>query len=230
MKLYYDIHIHSAASHCGDKNMRPNAIALTAKKNGLDVISVVDHVSGANLKAAANAAKKFGLLFLPGIEVTTKKGIHMLCYFKSLKTALEFSTFIYDGLPDVKNNVSEWGHQYIIDENDDIVGEIEKGLSQYTPHDVWQLIGLVESYGGLIVPAHINRDTHGLLLFHNDISKFGFNTVEIKKTFSIDKKHLQKTKVIYNSDAHVLNNIAKKTHYIEVNEKSIDAVFDYLKY
>ena len=43
MMLYYDFHIHSALSPCGDADMTPNNIVGMASIKGLDAIAVSDH-------------------------------------------------------------------------------------------------------------------------------------------------------------------------------------------
>jgi 3',5'-nucleoside bisphosphate phosphatase len=230
VKLYYDLHIHTIASPCADDTMLPHDIAGMALLKGLDVITVLDHVCGVNLAVAAAAAKAHGLLFLPGIEVTTNNGIHMLCYFKTVPVALEFCEMIYNSLPCKNNNTFYFGYQYILDENDAIAGEVEKGLFQKTPYDIWELIGLVAKHDGVVVPAHINRDIHGILSVYDDISEYGFNAVEVKRALPIDDKHLKGKKVFYNSDAHTITSISPPENYIEVDERSVEAVFNCLKY
>ena len=39
MKYYYDLHLHSCLSPCGDIDMTPNNIVNMAKLLGLDVIA-----------------------------------------------------------------------------------------------------------------------------------------------------------------------------------------------
>ena len=43
MKLYYDFHIHSCLSPCGDADMTPKNIVNYAKIMGYDVIAFTDH-------------------------------------------------------------------------------------------------------------------------------------------------------------------------------------------
>jgi PHP family Zn ribbon phosphoesterase len=45
MKVFTDMHIHSALSPCADKSMTPNNIVNMALLKGLDIISVTDHNS-----------------------------------------------------------------------------------------------------------------------------------------------------------------------------------------
>jgi len=209
--------------------MRPRAIAQTAKRKGLDIVSVVDHVCGKNMRAAKTAVEDEGILFLPGIEVTAKRGTHLLCYFKDIETAVMFSEKIYASLSGKVSDHAR-GDQLILDEKDRIVGEAKKSLSLATPYSVWEIIGLVVVYAGIVVPAHINRAYNGFLLSEDlDIAAYGFSAVEVKKTEEMDYGIIKGTKVIYNSDAHWLFSIMGRENYLDVSEKSVDAVFDYLR-
>ena len=52
MKYYYDLHIHSCLSPCGDMDMTPNNLVNMAKLLGLDVIALTDHNTSLNCEAA----------------------------------------------------------------------------------------------------------------------------------------------------------------------------------
>ena len=62
MRLYYDLHIHSALSPCADDDMTPNNIVGMSKLKGLDVIAVADHNSTRNLEAVSEVAKQMDIL------------------------------------------------------------------------------------------------------------------------------------------------------------------------
>ena len=62
MKLYYDLHIHSALSPCADESMTPNNIVLMAKIKGLDMISLTDHNSDKNMGPVAKICEKENIL------------------------------------------------------------------------------------------------------------------------------------------------------------------------
>ena len=53
-KYYYDLHLHSCLSPCGDMDMTPNNIVNMAKLLGLDVIALTDHNTSLNCEAAMN--------------------------------------------------------------------------------------------------------------------------------------------------------------------------------
>ena len=82
MKLYYDFHIHSCLSPCGDADNTPNNIVNMALVKGLHVIALSDHNTGKNCPAAIAVGKKNGLIVLPAMELTTSEDIHILCLFE----------------------------------------------------------------------------------------------------------------------------------------------------
>ena len=67
-QLYYDLHLHSCLSPCGDNDMTPANIAGMAALKGLDVIALTDHNSCRNCPALLHAAADFELVALPGME------------------------------------------------------------------------------------------------------------------------------------------------------------------
>ena len=83
-KVFYDLHIHSCLSPCGDDLMTPPNIANMAWLKGLQLIAVADHNSCRNARAVAEAAKELPLTVIPGIELTTAEEIHVVCLFLDL--------------------------------------------------------------------------------------------------------------------------------------------------
>ena len=75
--LTYDLHLHSCLSPCGDNEMTPATIAGMAKIIGLDLIALTDHNSCKNCPAIQKAANAYGILFLPGMELTTAEEVHV---------------------------------------------------------------------------------------------------------------------------------------------------------
>ena len=58
MKLYYDFHMHSCLSPCGDEDMTPQNIVNMSKLMGFDVIALTDHNTAKNCPAVKAAAEK----------------------------------------------------------------------------------------------------------------------------------------------------------------------------
>ena len=79
MKLYYDFHLHSCLSPCGDNEMTPYNLVNMAKVLGFDVIALTDHNSCKNCRAAVRAGEDAGLTVIPGMELCTAEEIHVVC-------------------------------------------------------------------------------------------------------------------------------------------------------
>lgn len=75
-----DMHMHSDASD-GIYNIKK--LVQEAYKKDIKVMSVTDHDSVQNVEAAIRYAKKYGILCIPGIEISTiwnKRVFHILAY------------------------------------------------------------------------------------------------------------------------------------------------------
>ena len=156
-KVAIDLHILSVLSPCGEEEMTPNNIVNMELLKEIDYIAVTDHNTAKNLPAVLAVAKEIGegICILPGIEVTTKEEADILAYFPTLEGALELDEMLYQHLPEVMNRKEMFGPQYIMNENDDIIGAVDKLLISATDIGVDQLWETVTSIGGVIVPAHI---------------------------------------------------------------------------
>ena len=125
MKLYYDFHIHSCLSPCGDDDSTPNNIVNMALIKGLNVIALSDHNTGKNCPAAMAVGKKNGLVVLPAMELTTSEDIHILCLFEKYENLAKLENHIQSTRLKIKNKPEVFGHQRILDENDEQIGEEE---------------------------------------------------------------------------------------------------------
>ena len=89
-KYYYDLHIHSCLSPCGDDDSTPDSIAGMGELNGLDIMALTDHNTCKNCPAFFESALRHGILPIAGMELTTAEDIHLVCLFGTLEKALEF--------------------------------------------------------------------------------------------------------------------------------------------
>ncbi len=72
-----DLHIHSR--HSPDSSLEPREIVRLAKARGLKAVALTDHNTVQGHGAMREACAALGLLFIPGIEVTSREG-HILAY------------------------------------------------------------------------------------------------------------------------------------------------------
>ena len=89
----YDFHIHSALSPCGSMDMTPGNIVNMAKLLEIDAIAVTDHNTIGNAEAVMKAGKSIGVSVVPGMEVETSEGVHVLTLYPDLERAREVSIF-----------------------------------------------------------------------------------------------------------------------------------------
>lgn len=227
MKVKYDLHLHTALSPCADKNMTPSTVVGFAKLNGLDIIAISDHNSIFNVEAAMKAGEHFGIVVVPAIEAQSSEGIHLLCFFKNflnLKNFFEKLCFFR-----IKNRPEIFGEQLIIDEEDNIIGEVDDYLVTSAEQSASEILTLAKSFGGIAIPSHIEREGTGMLYVLGTIPE-EFIIVEVSKFASEElKMQYQKShKVIFNSDSHQLQSIIAKNE-LELKDKSIEALFQWFE-
>ncbi|MDO4553759.1 MAG: PHP domain-containing protein [Lachnospiraceae bacterium] len=212
-KFYYDLHIHSCLSPCGDNDMTPANIAAMSMLKGLQIIAVTDHNSCKNCPAVMAACREYGIIAIPGMELTTSEEVHCLCLFPSLEKAMEFDGFVYEHLIKIPNRKDIFGEQLLYNEEDQIIGEEPNLLIQATDISFDQVYELVTNYGGILIPAHIDKNSFSLLSNLGFISMDNsFRCAEIfqwEQREALLEKHayLKTCSLISNSDAHRLEAI-----------------------
>ena len=230
MRLAADLHIHSCLSPCADGEMTPNNIVNMAYIKKLDVIAVTDHNSAKNLPAVAGAARKRGLVLLPGLEVQSREEVHLLCYFETLEAALAFGDAIYAHLPDVANRTDIFGEQLVMDANDTVTGAEPRLLIQSLRLSIDEVCALTEDFGGLVVPAHVNREANSILYNLGFIPPgLGFPALEVCAAAPAPAVDLSKYRVIHSSDAHMLGAILEPKQVIEAPARSARGMLQALK-
>jgi predicted metal-dependent phosphoesterase TrpH len=82
-----DLHAHSTASDGTDS---PAGVMEVAAASGLDVIALTDHDTTGGWEAAAQAARRLGVVLVPGAEISCHVrgiGVHLLAYLHDPKDA-----------------------------------------------------------------------------------------------------------------------------------------------
>lgn len=235
VELTYDLHIHSCLSPCGDDDMTPGNIVGMAAVKGLDVIALTDHNSCKNCPAFLSLARQFGVMAIPGMEINTSEEVHAVCLFPALEQAMAFDSYVYQRLLPFPNNEAIFGRQQICDETDECVGMEPLLLINSVDISFDELWELVDSYKGVMIPAHIDKGANSL------ISNLGFvppdsrfRTAELKdlgRLHQVQKgnPYLLDCRIISDSDAHYLRDINEPRLTLPVRERSVESVIEYLK-
>ena len=125
--LHYDLHIHSCLSPCGDNDMTPGNIVGMATIKELDVIAVTDHNSCRNCPAVMKLADAYGIIAIPGMELTTAEEVHVLCLFSCLEDALKWNDFVDTKRVLIENKPDIFGEQLMMNEDDEVIGIVTVG-------------------------------------------------------------------------------------------------------
>ena len=232
-RLAFDLHLHSCLSPCGGEDNTPANLAGMCALAGIGVAALTDHNTCGNCAAFCKAAEHYGLLALPGMELTTAEEAHVVCLFPSLEGAEAFGALVREKLPPIPNNPAVFGPQIYMDEEDHILGEETAFLAGACSIGIYEVQALVRSFGGVAWPAHIDRPSFSLLanLGLWDPA-MGFSVAEISKNCSpglFDRPDLRGVPHFDGSDAHYLDQIADAHQYLYVPERSPEAVLNWFR-
>lgn len=231
-RFYYDFHIHSCLSPCGDNDMTPNNIVHMAKLCGLDMIALTDHNSCKNCEAAVQVGNAIGLCVIPGMELCTQEEAHVICLFPDVASAQAFGMYVESKSMKIKNNARIFGDQIIMNRADIEIGREENLLITASGISVNRVSFLVREYGGAAYPAHIDKDSYSVLSALGEIPpEADFHAAEITDRGDVEmlkKKHpcLEKMLLLLDSDAHLLDTMTEKRAWIDLPEKSAPCLID----
>ncbi len=222
-KYYYDLHIHSCLSPCGDNDMTPNNIAGMGVVAKLDIMALTDHNTSRNCPAFFKTAKANGIVPVAGMELTTAEDIHLVCLFEKLEDAMKFDELVSGKRIPIKNRTDIFGEQLVMDENDEVIGTDEYLLSNATFITVDEAPALVEECGGICYPAHIDREANGIVAtlgvfpeepyFPCAELHDGDKRAEYEERFPL----LKDKPVVVSSDAHYLWDISGRLNCFELD-------------
>ncbi|MBR1810377.1 MAG: PHP domain-containing protein [Clostridia bacterium] len=235
MKLYYDLHLHSCLSPCGDNDMTPYNLVNMAKIMGLDLIALTDHNTCGNCRAAMEAGRQAGITVVPGMELCTAEEVHNVCLFADVDSAEAFSDYIKTTMMPIKNKAKIFGNQYYMDAEDGILGEEEILLLTASAVTEDRIIAEVARFGGVCYPAHIDRDSYSIVSNLGMIDdSFGFTVAEIydrTKTEALKQRFpaLNHMQLLHSSDAHYLENIKEPRETLDLPENTPQALVAHLK-
>ncbi|OVA03124.1 polymerase/histidinol phosphatase [Macleaya cordata] len=87
-KVVFELHSHSI---CSDGYLSPTALIERAHRNGVKVLALTDHDTMCGIPEALEAARKFGIRIIPGVEISTiftprgesgnEEPVHILAYY-----------------------------------------------------------------------------------------------------------------------------------------------------
>jgi len=215
--------------------MIPPLIVEQALDVGIQLIAITDHNSSLNFKSVKKAAENTTLKVLPGMELQTREDVHVLCLFDSVDQIHTLQMAVDERLPDLKNQPDHLGEQFIVSETGEFLGREERLLLNSTTLSMTEAFSLVESLGGLFIPAHVNRKAFGL------IESLGFVPQDITVPAVEISRHLTPAEslhlfpqlanypIIQNGDVHRLDEFLGNL-WFDIYEPTIPEIKKALKY
>ncbi len=207
-----DLHIHSCLSPCGSLKMSPETIAQRAGKQGVQLIGLTDHNSALNCTALEEVIKKTELSAVYGIEACTREEVHALCLLETADKAVELGKEIYRMIP--ARGISKYrDDQVIVNASEQILGYLDKFLIAGADISYEELFRMTKDYGGLFIPAHINRLSYSVFSQLGFLPNLPYDAVEVIG----DPEEIAAAKytVIKSSDAHVPEQIGNSYFLFE---------------
>ena len=205
--------------------MTPNNIAGMAALKGLNIVALTDHNSTKNCPAFFEACKRQGIIPIAGMELSSAEDIHLVCLFEELDDAMRFGDEVKNHLMPIKNRPEIFGNQYVMNGDDEVVGEEEILLISATDLPVDEAIELAKSFGAHVHPAHIDRESNGMVAILGDVpSEYGFRVFELREAESIERlspivEELSEERILVCSDAHYLWDINEAQNSIMIDDE-----------
>ncbi len=222
MHYQADFHIHSCLSPCASLEMSPSAMVRKAQSAGLNAIALTDHNCTFNLPAFEKICARYDMECLFGIEVTSLEEAHIVCLFDDLSSAMLFGERIYDSLPSILNQPDRFGDQPIINEKEEILGFAEKFLISASTYTIKRVLDEVHSLGGLVIPAHIDRQVYGIIAQLGFLPDEAFDAVEL--TAFGDPALALDYPVLRNSDSHQLDTLGSAYTEFDIDSLSVEKI------
>ncbi|MHB0869309.1 MAG: PHP domain-containing protein [Chloroflexota bacterium] len=212
-----DLHVHTVLSPCAYYQMVPALLIERAAAVGIDLLGIADHNSGENAAAVVSAAEDSGIAVLPGMEVESREGVHLLTLFDDLEALERWQEIVYAALPPRENVEKVFGAQLVVDAAGRLLGKNTRLLIAAADLSLEEVVGLSQGIGGLCVPAHVDRPANGLLPVLGllpaglnvpalEVSRWSTPAASIRQFPELAGRTL-----IRSSDAHYLEELGKAT-------------------
>ena len=178
--LLADFHVHTLLSPCAAVVMTPNHIVLRAAQYGVGAVAITDHNASANVEAALEAGRSYGVKVFPGMEVECQEEAHIVVLFDTLEQLQQWQHVVDGHMNGIANNPEKFGAQFVVDADDNFIREEERMLLAPLSLTAAQVVQQVRELGGIALAAHIDRPAYSIVGQLGFIEPdFGFAAAEI---------------------------------------------------
>ena len=136
---------------------------------------------------------------------------------------MAFDAEIHPRILPIRNRPEIFGNQWIVDSDDNLLETEETLLINATDLDIDGAIALVDRYGGVLYPAHIDRPSNGMIAVLGSVPKeYGFSCVEFNDLDQRDEILAEQGLdciTLCSSDAHELGKINEAEHFLDLEDE-----------
>jgi len=210
-----DLHMHTALSPCAQDTMLPGPVIERCLGFGLDVVAVTDHNAVENVRPFYEEGKEKGLIVVPGMELETQEGIHLVCLFDTVEALEAWDETIKPLKSQQKNDIRYFGNQWVVNRAGEMVREEERMLLDSTNISVDDAVPAVHRFGGLCLAAHADRQSYSVTSVLGVIPDYlGFDGIELTRHLPRDEALLREIgrqgyRYVTACDAHDLEQIGE---------------------
>ncbi len=231
-----DLHIHTCLSPCAEIEMIPPLIVEAARMAGLDMIAITDHNSAENAGAVIEAARGSSVKVLPGLEVQSVEGVHLLCLFDTVEQSEAMQETVYERLIQIPTLSSVEGteklfqEQMVVNHLADFVKYCTKPVGVPTTMEIDEVFERAYALGGIMIPSHIDRLETGLcgvlgMLPESPV----FEAVEVSRNLTTEQARARypsvgSLPVFHSSDAHWLSAIGEQRTVLHLERRSVEEI------
>ena len=223
-RYYYDLHMHSCLSPCAEDEMTPANLAGMGSLCGLQLMALTDHNTCGNCRSFLQACRQYGIVGVPGMELTTAEEVHLVCLFPTVEAAEGFEKEVRKMRLPIRNKPAVFGNQFYMDAEDRILGEEPDLLIPATRLDLAAGTALALAHGGAAFPAHIDRPSNGIIGILGGLPEQPwFPTLELNDAANreqyVQQYGLQGRRLLCSSDAHRLESMRDASQWIELDDE-----------
>jgi len=212
-----DLHNHSCLSPCGSLDLSPRLLVERAASRGVGILALTDHNTCANGPAFAKLCTEYKVVPVFGMEATTREEVHVLCLFDTLEKALSWSERVYSLLPPMPNDPERLGDQVIVNENDEIEGEVDVYLGSALELGLDEIGPLAEQFGGIVIPAHVDRPAFSMTSQLGFVSPGPWAALEcVRLPSTVDTLGYP---LITGSDAHYPEHVGRRSFELPLDDE-----------
>jgi hypothetical protein len=145
------------------------------------------------------------------MEVQSREDVHLLTIFESIDSLDVWQEEVDQVLSEKLNNPDFFGEQFIVDERGEFIRSEPRLLLTSVRFSIDEIFDRVNALGGIVIPAHVERTSYGLLPTLGLISeKWNLPALEISRHTSPEKAAetfpaLRKYPLVQSGDVHRLD-------------------------